>query len=56
VPVALVYFDFAERVVGVDRFIAMSGDADADMALVQAHLGHRVGKRPEQAAPVKWKA
>ena len=56
VPLALVYFDFAERVVGVERFIMLSGDAQADIALVQDYLGHRIGKRPGQAGPVKWKA
>jgi 1-acyl-sn-glycerol-3-phosphate acyltransferase len=56
VPLALVYFDFAERVVGVEKFIVLTGDGEADMAIVQDYLGHRVGKRPEQAGPVKWKA
>ncbi|HJV61626.1 MAG TPA: 1-acyl-sn-glycerol-3-phosphate acyltransferase [Albitalea sp.] len=56
VPLALVYLDFAERVVGVEKFIRLSGDAEADMATVQAYLGHRVGKRPQEATPVKWKA
>jgi len=56
VPLALVYFDYAEKVVGVDTFVQLSGDAEADMALVQRHLGHRTGKRPAQAAPVKWRS
>jgi len=56
VPLALVYLDFAERVVGVEKFIVLTGDGEADMAIVQDYLGHRVGKRPEQAGPVKWKA
>ncbi len=55
VPLALVYFDFAERVVGVEKFIRLSGDAAADMACIAEHLAHRVGKRPQLAAPVKWK-
>src|SRR6185295_15167080 len=28
VPLALVYFDFAERVVGVEKFIMLSGDLE----------------------------
>jgi 1-acyl-sn-glycerol-3-phosphate acyltransferase len=56
VPLALVYFDYVEKVVGVDTFVELSGDPEADMALVRRHLGHRIGKRPSQAAPVKWKA
>jgi 1-acyl-sn-glycerol-3-phosphate acyltransferase len=53
VPVALVYFDFAEKVVGFDRFIHLSGDADADMAVIAEYLGHRRGKRPELAGPIR---
>jgi 1-acyl-sn-glycerol-3-phosphate acyltransferase len=53
VPLALVYFDYAEKVVGFDRFIRLSGDADADMAVIAGYLGHRRGKRPEQAGPVR---
>jgi 1-acyl-sn-glycerol-3-phosphate acyltransferase len=53
VPLALVYFDFAEKVVGVEKFMALSGDVEADMARIRDHLGARVGKRPSQAAPVR---
>ncbi len=53
VPLALVYFDYAEKVVGFDRFIRLSGDADADMAVIAEYLAHRRGKRPEQAGPVR---
>jgi 1-acyl-sn-glycerol-3-phosphate acyltransferase len=53
VPLGLAYLDYAERVVGVDAFLALSGDAVADMAAVEAHLGHRRGCRPANAAPVR---
>jgi 1-acyl-sn-glycerol-3-phosphate acyltransferase len=56
VPLALVYLDFAERVVSVEKFIELSGDLQADIDAVAAHLAHRTGKRPSQAAPVTWKA
>lgn len=53
VPLALVYFDYADKVVGFDRFMRLSGDAVADMAVITDHLAHRRGKRPEQAGPVR---
>jgi 1-acyl-sn-glycerol-3-phosphate acyltransferase len=53
VPLGLAYFDFVQRVVGVDTFIRLSGDIDADMATIAAHLGHRQGKKPHLAAPVR---
>lgn len=55
VPLALVYFDFATRVIGVEKFIRLSGDVAADRDCIAEYLGHRVGKRPRMAAPVKWK-
>jgi 1-acyl-sn-glycerol-3-phosphate acyltransferase len=53
VPLALVYFDYEKKVIGFDRFIRLSGDADADMAVIAEYLAHRRGKRPEQAGPVR---
>jgi 1-acyl-sn-glycerol-3-phosphate acyltransferase len=53
VPLGLAYFDFAERVIGVDQFIALSGDEQADMAAIEQRLGHRHGHKPHLAAPVR---
>jgi 1-acyl-sn-glycerol-3-phosphate acyltransferase len=53
VPLALVYFDYQEKVIGFDRFIHLTGDADADMAVIAEYLAHRHGKRPELAGPVR---
>ncbi len=53
VPLALVYFDYEEKVVGFDRFMCLSGDTDRDMAVIAEYLGHRRGKRPELAAPIR---
>ncbi len=55
VPLALVYFDYRERAVGVERFIMPSGDAEADMAEIAGYLSHRTGLRPMQAAPIRLK-
>lgn len=55
VPLGLVYFDYARRVVSVDHFITLSGQVDADMAEIAAYLARGVGKRPEQAAPIRLK-
>jgi 1-acyl-sn-glycerol-3-phosphate acyltransferase len=53
VPLALAFFDYAERRVGVDCFIRLTGDAGRDMALIESRLGHRRGRRPQLAAPVR---
>jgi len=53
VPLALVYFDYRDKVVGVDRFLRLSGDAAADMTAIARELGHRRGLRPELAGPIR---
>ena len=53
VPLAMVYFDYQEKVVGFDRFIRLSGDTASDMAVIAGHLGHRRGRRPKLAAPIR---
>jgi len=53
VPLALAFFDYTERRVGVDSFIRLSGDAARDMAAIDARLGQRRGRKPQLAAPVR---
>ena len=53
VPLALAFFDYAARVVGVDSFIRLSGDSERDMAAIEQVLGQYRGCRPELAAPVR---
>jgi 1-acyl-sn-glycerol-3-phosphate acyltransferase len=53
VPLGLAYFDYPQRVVSAQRFIRLSGDAAADMAAIDAYLGHRRGRKPHLAAPVR---
>ena len=53
VPLGLAYFDFDDKVIGVDNFIVLSGDADADMAAIAARLGHHRGRKPHLAAPIR---
>ncbi len=53
VPLGLAYFDYPQRVVSARRFVRLSGDVDADMAAIEAYLGHRRGHKPHLAAPVR---
>lgn len=53
VPLGLAFFDFEQRVIGVDSFIVLSGDVDADMTAIQERLAHHRGKRPHLAAPIR---
>ena len=53
VPLALAFFDYDARIVGVDSFIRLGGDTERDMASIEQVLGQRRGCRPELAAPVR---
>jgi 1-acyl-sn-glycerol-3-phosphate acyltransferase len=53
VPLGLVYIDFSRKEVGVDGFLALSGNAKRDMAAIAERLSRRKGLRPKQAAPIR---
>ncbi len=53
VPLAVAYFDYPARTVGLAGFVRLSGDEAADMAAIAALLKGRVGKKPDQAAPIQ---
>lgn len=53
VPVGLAYFDFEQRIVSLTRFLKPTGDVQADFAAFADYLGHRVGKRPSLASPIR---
>jgi 1-acyl-sn-glycerol-3-phosphate acyltransferase len=55
VPVGLAFIDYAQREVGAEHFMMLSGQPEADMVLIRQHLQHRQGKRPALAAPIRLK-
>ena len=52
-PLALAFFDYSARCVGVEAFVRLSGDVGRDMTYIESVLGCRRGCRPELAAPVR---
>jgi 1-acyl-sn-glycerol-3-phosphate acyltransferase len=53
VPLGLAFFDYAERCVGIDSFISLTGDANRDMALIAQRLGRHRGRKPQLAGPIR---
>jgi 1-acyl-sn-glycerol-3-phosphate acyltransferase len=53
VPLGLAGLDFARREVVLQDFVHLSGDPQADLAVIAARLGHHRGRRPEWAAPIR---
>lgn len=56
VPAGLAYFDFASKTIGLRQFVQLSGDPEADFALMAQYLADKRGKRPELASPVRLKS
>jgi 1-acyl-sn-glycerol-3-phosphate acyltransferase len=53
VPVALGYIDYATRTVGIDTYLRMTGNRDADMARIRAFYADKRGRRPEHAGELR---
>lgn len=53
VPVAVVQLDYGRKRIGVNTFLQLSGDAEADMAAIAARMEGVRGLRDENAAPIR---
>lgn len=55
VPVGLAYVDYRNKRIGLERWVELSGDAAADLALIAAGYADARGRYPDQAAPIRFK-
>jgi len=53
VPIALGYIDYATRTVGIDTYLRMTGDREADMARIRDFYADKHGRRPEHAGELR---
>ncbi len=56
VPVGLASIDFGARVVELTTYLRMTGDTEADLARIRAVYAGKVGKRPEHAGEIRFRA
>lgn len=56
VPVGLAYIDYGARVVGLTTYLTLSGDEEADLRRIRAVYAGKVGKRPELAGEIRFRA
>ena len=54
VPVGLVFLDYGRREVGVQRFVTLTGDVQADLRTIETGLRQPIGMRPELASPIRF--
>lgn len=52
-PVALGYIDYATRTVGIDTYLTLTGDVEADFARIRAFYKDKRGRRPEHAGAIR---
>jgi hypothetical protein len=55
VPVALAYIDYGSRRVGIDTYLHMTGDRDADLERIRAFYATKRGRHPEFAGELRWR-
>lgn len=53
VPVGLAYIDWRTRVVGLSRFLTLSGDEEVDLRGIREAYAGKVGKHPAQAGEIR---
>jgi 1-acyl-sn-glycerol-3-phosphate acyltransferase len=53
VPVALAYIDYGTRTLGIDTYLRMTGDREADMAKIREFYAGKRGHRPELAGELR---
>jgi 1-acyl-sn-glycerol-3-phosphate acyltransferase len=53
VPVALAYIDYGTRTLGIDTYMRMTGDRDADLARIREFYADKRGHRPELAGELR---
>ena len=56
VPIGLGFIDYREKCLGIERWIELSGDRDADLAVIRAYYADKSALRVEQASPICFRA
>lgn len=56
VPIGLAFIDYRTRLVGLRTYLVPTGDEAADLESIRAVLADKVGRRPELAGPIRFRA
>jgi hypothetical protein len=56
VPVGLAFIDYRSRTVGITAYLSPSGDEEEVLAALRAFYADKVGKFPEQASDIRFRA
>jgi len=56
VPVALAYIDYGTRTAGIDTYLHMTGDREADLARIREFYAVHRGRRQELAGDIRFRS
>ena len=56
VPVGLGFIDYQDKRIGVERWVTLSGNEQADLDLFQQYYADKVGRYPENVGDIRFKA
>lgn len=56
VPVGLGFIDFGRKEAGVERWITLSGEVEADLEVIRAYYADKQGYAPEKAGDIRFRS
>ena len=56
VPVGLAYIDYPSKRIGIDTFLELSGDEEADLAQFRAFYADKRGRNPAQQGEIRFRS
>ena len=56
VPVGLGFIDFGHKEAGVERWITLSGEVEADLEVIRAYYADKQGYAPEKAGDIRFRS
>ena len=55
-PVGLGFIDYSTRTVGIDTYVEMTGDPEADFARIRAFYDGKRGRRPQAEGEIRLRS
>ena len=53
IPIGLGYIDYATKTIGIDTYLRMTGDREADLGRIRDFYSSKRGRRPELAGDIR---
>lgn len=55
VPVGLGFFDYQRKVVGIERWVTLSGNEETDLAMLRAYYADKAACYPDKAGDIRFR-